>query len=82
MNHEMRLTNGGHGDGIVTKTLHWLTVAAIVAQFAVGWTMGADDAALDREKEAIEQLEELAKHQNEATEEWLENEINRVLWSS
>ena len=78
MNHEMRLTNGGHGYGIVTKTLHWLTVAAIVAQFAVGWTMGADDAALDREKEAIEQLEELAKHQDEATEEWLENEIDRL----
>jgi cytochrome b561 len=74
----MRLTNGGHGYGIVTKTLHWLTVAAIVAQFAVGWTMGADDAALDREKEAIEQLEELAKHQDEATEEWLENEIDRL----
>jgi cytochrome b561 len=72
------LTNGGHGYGIVTKTLHWLTVAAIVAQFAVGWTMGADDAALDREKEAIEQLEELAKHQDEATEEWLENEIDRL----
>jgi cytochrome b561 len=78
MNHEMRLTNGGHGYGIVTKTLHWLTVAAILAQFAVGWTMGADDAALDREKEAIEQLEELAKHQDEATEEWLENEIDRL----
>ena len=35
----MRLRNGEHGYGVVTKTLHWLTVAAIIAQFAVGLTI-------------------------------------------
>ena len=42
----MRLRNGEHGYGVVTKFLHWLTVAAIAGQFAVGWTMEADDPAL------------------------------------
>ena len=54
----MRLRNGEHGYGVVTKTLHWLTVAAIIAQFAVGLTMGPDEAALEREDERIDALEE------------------------
>ena len=42
----MRLRNGPEGYGLVTKALHWLTVAAIGGQFAVGYTMDADgDAA-------------------------------------
>jgi cytochrome b561 len=74
----MHLRNGGHGYGAVTKTLHWLTVAAIVAQFGVGWTMGADKTRLDLEKAEIEQLEDFAKRQDETTEEWIENEIDRL----
>jgi cytochrome b561 len=35
----MRWRNGEHGYGIVTKTLHWATVALLVAQFAVGYAM-------------------------------------------
>jgi cytochrome b561 len=31
--------NGEHGYGWVTKTLHWLTVAVLIAQFAVGYLM-------------------------------------------
>jgi cytochrome b561 len=38
----MRLRNGEHGYGAVTKTLHWLTVALIAAQFWVGYAMEAD----------------------------------------
>lgn len=38
----MRLRNGEHGYGAVTKTLHWLTVLAIAGQFAVGYTMETD----------------------------------------
>lgn len=34
-----RLRNGDHGYGVVTKTLHWLTVLAFAAQFVVGYTM-------------------------------------------
>ncbi len=54
----MPLCNGEHGYGIVTKILHWLTVAAIIGQFLVGWTMEADDEALDREKDRIDALED------------------------
>lgn len=74
----MRLRNGEHGYGVVSKTLHWLTVAAIVAQFAVGWTMGADDTRLDLDEDELKQLEDFAKQQDEATEEWIENEIDRL----
>lgn len=38
----MRLRNGEHGYGAVTKSLHWLTVALIVAQFSVGYVMEAE----------------------------------------
>lgn len=31
--------NGEHGYGWVTKTLHWLTVALVLAQFVVGYLM-------------------------------------------
>jgi cytochrome b561 len=74
----MRLRNGEHGYGAVTKTLHWLTVAAIVAQFGVGWTMGAGERQSALEKDEIKQLEDFAKHQDEATEEWIESEIDRL----
>ena len=35
----MRWRNGEHGYGIVTKVLHWSTVALLLAQFAVGYVM-------------------------------------------
>lgn len=35
----MPLRNGEHGYGLVSKTLHWLTVLAVVAQFTVGYLM-------------------------------------------
>jgi cytochrome b561 len=78
----MRLRNGEHGYGVVTKFLHWLTVAAIAGQFAVGWTMEADGPALKREDERIDQLEELgqeqAEDQGEAAEQAFETEIDRL----
>lgn len=78
----MRLRNGEHGYGVVTKTLHWLTVAAITGQFTVGLTMEADDAAFDREDDRIDALEDsgedAAKRQGEAAEERFENEIDRL----
>jgi cytochrome b561 len=78
----IRLRNGAHGYGAVSKLLHWLTVAVIVAQFAVGATMGPDEAALDREKDRIDELEERgeerAERQGEAAEERFENEIDRL----
>lgn len=44
----MRLRNGEHGYGVVTKSLHWLTVLAIAAQFAVGYVMEGDDSGHGR----------------------------------
>lgn len=78
----MRLRNGEHGYGVVTKLLHWLTVAAVAGQFAVGWTMDADDAALEREDGRVDQLEELgeerAESRGEAAEEAFESRIDRL----
>jgi cytochrome b561 len=54
----IRLRNGEHGYGVVTKALHWFTVAAIVAQFAVGWTKGADGTRLERIENEIDRLED------------------------
>jgi cytochrome b561 len=78
----MQLRNGEHGYGAITKALHWLTVAAVAGQFAVGWTMAADDAALRREQDRIDALEEAgeeqAERQGEAAEERFETEIDRL----
>lgn len=38
----MRLRNGEHGYGAVTKSLHWLTVVLFALQFVVGYTMETD----------------------------------------
>lgn len=35
----MKLRNGKSGYGLVTKSLHWLTVVALVAQFVVGYAL-------------------------------------------
>ncbi|WP_251151036.1 cytochrome b/b6 domain-containing protein [Cellulosimicrobium sp. Marseille-Q4280] len=38
----MRLRNDADGYGVVTKTLHWATVAALVAQLVVGYLLDDD----------------------------------------
>ena len=74
----MHLRNGDHGYGIVTKALHWLTVAAVVGQFLVGYSMDVDEP-LEREEERLEaeadRLERTAEDQGEAAEERAELEI-------
>ena len=78
----MPLRNGEHGYGVVTKFLHWLTVAAIVSQFLVGWTMEADDDAFDREKDRIDALEDagknLATEQGDFAEDAFKAELDRL----
>ncbi|MEI5676305.1 MULTISPECIES: cytochrome b/b6 domain-containing protein [unclassified Nocardioides] len=44
----MPLRNGPHGYGAVTKTLHWLTVLALVAQVVVGYAMDGDGSGHGR----------------------------------
>jgi len=60
----MRVRNGPHGYGLVTKLLHWLTVAALATQFVVGYVMTADDggsgkADCDIEVDRVEEQCEL-----------------------
>ena len=51
----MPALNGPTGYGVVTKTLHWLTVLALIVQFTVGygmetvseWVSGTDDSDAD-----------------------------------
>jgi cytochrome b561 len=42
-----RWRNGDHGYGVVTKTLHWLTLLLLVAQFLVGYSLERADGILD-----------------------------------
>jgi cytochrome b561 len=42
------LRNGPEGYGSLTKVLHWATVLALVAQFAVGYAMDPDDSGRGR----------------------------------
>lgn len=92
----MRLRNGEHGYGAVTKTLHWLTVLTMGGQFAVGYTMetdtdlreaDCDPAGQDRsgdisdaEEERLDRLEERC----EAEQDRLDDEADDALgtaWS-
>ena len=43
----MRLRNGEHGYGVVTKALHWLTVALLVVQVTLGYAVERADALLE-----------------------------------
>ncbi len=76
----MRMRNGPHGYGAVTKLLHWLTVLALAAQFAVGWAMDLDDEA-DRQDDLLDaeadRLEDAAEEHGEAAEAQAEAEIER-----
>ena len=77
----MRYRNGDHGYGVVTKALHWSTVAAILGQFLVGYGMDFG-AAADRHKDAVEaqeeRLEEGAEGKGDAAEERAEAEVARL----
>ncbi len=72
----MRLRNGEHGYGFVTKSLHWLTLLVVVAQFAVGYTMEGDDSGFDRRDEACEATAdtEAAEREEERCEEQVDRE--------
>jgi cytochrome b561 len=76
----MRMRNGRHGYGVVTKVLHWTTVLAIVTQFGVGWAMDLDDGS-DRQDDLLDaeadRLEDAAEGRGEAAEEGAEAEIER-----
>jgi cytochrome b561 len=78
----MRLRNGPRGYGLVTKVLHWLTVALIAAQFTVGYRISDDDGGgrdecrtghsghqSEAEKERLDRLEDACEARADAAEE-------------
>lgn len=85
----MRLTNGAHGYGSVTKVLHWLTVALLAAQFTVGYAMSGDEGEgsgrecrvdhgghrSDAEKERLDRLEDACKAAADADEDRAEHPV-------
>lgn len=76
----MNWRGGEHGYGAVAKLLHWLTVLAIAAQFAIGYGMDPG-AAADRADERVDAFEdrgeERAEAGGEAAEERFEAEVER-----
>jgi cytochrome b561 len=44
----MPLRSGDHGYGTLAKTLHWLTVVALIAQFTIGYRLDVDDSGQGR----------------------------------
>jgi cytochrome b561 len=74
----MHVRNGDHGYGVVTKLLHWATVAAIAGQFLVGYGMDLDDA-LDRDEDRLDaeadRLEDQAEGRGREAEERVESEM-------
>jgi cytochrome b561 len=77
----MPLRNGPHGYGLVTKLLHWLTFAALAAQFVVGYVMvsedrGSEESACDppAEDRSGDDLSDAAKARIDRLEEQCERQ--------
>ena len=66
----MPLRNGPHGYGLVTKLLHWATVAALAAQFVVGYVMLRDDGGFEEAECDLpsDRLEERCEQRQEGLE--------------
>ena len=72
----MPLRNGEHGYGLVTKTLHWGTLAVMAVQFTVGYTMEAD-AETDRADDRLDTREEGCEAENDVAEDRCEEAVDR-----
>lgn len=91
----MRLRNGEHGYGLVTKVLHWLTLLMLVVQFAVGWTLGSvevpdrecDQPGEDRsggetsdaEEERFDRLEDACEAEQDVLEDRADDPVGTAL---
>lgn len=74
----MRWRNDEHGYGVVSKTLHWLTVLALATQFWVGYTMEPGEGAFAAEEARLEQLEERAKDLEGDARDAARDEVDRL----
>ena len=89
----MPLRNGDHGYGGVTKVLHWGTVAAVAAQFAVGYRISDDrdqepdcDPAAedhgslsDAERERLDRIEEACEARADRLDERADEPVGAAL---
>lgn len=77
----MRLRNGEHGYGIVTKVLHWVTVLALTAQFTIGLWVTNAGGARDQARDAVDTFEDrghaAAEARGEAAKKRFEAEVDR-----
>ena len=66
----MPFRNGPHGYGLVTKLLHWVTVAALATQFLVGYLMRTDDGGFEAAECEIrsDRLEEQCEQRQDSLE--------------
>ena len=72
----MPLRNGEHGYGLVTKALHWGTLAAMAVQFTIGYRMDADGPS-DRADDRLDAREDACESENDAAEERCEEALDR-----
>lgn len=70
----MRWRSGPDGYGVLTRLVHWSTVALVAAQLAVGWSMDLDDCdppgkdrsggdTSESEEARLDRLEDLCEQQ-------------------
>ncbi|HET9422644.1 MAG TPA: cytochrome b/b6 domain-containing protein [Nocardioides sp.] len=72
----MPLRNGEHGYGLVTKTVHWGSLALMAVQFTVGYTMDAD-AGTDAADDRLDAREDRCESENDAAEERCDDAVDR-----
>lgn len=94
----MRWRTGPEGYGLVSKALHWLTVALVAGQFTVGWSMDLDEACdppgegrsggdtSDRFEERLDRIEEACEADADRLDLWTGGfdlpELHLILGSS
>lgn len=74
----MSWRNGPDGYGLVTKTLHWVTILVLAAQFLVGYAMEADDTRFAADEARLEQLDDRAKELEGAARDAARDEVDRL----
>ncbi len=72
----MPLRNGEHGYGLVTKSLHWVTLLLMAGQFTIGYGMEAD-AAVDRVDDRLDSQDEACESESDVAEERCEEAVDR-----
>lgn len=73
----MPLRNGEHGYGLVTKSLHWVTLLLMATQFTLGYAMEAD-AEVGRAEDRLDSRGKACASENDVAEERCEEGVERA----